>query len=58
MWQNTFWEDDPGGEPLTYLCRLRTCANKIVTIAYNAKVFVLALYSEQRDIIKMSGRAD
>jgi hypothetical protein len=39
--KRTFSEDDPVGDLLTYLCRLRTWANKIVAIAHNAKAFDL-----------------
>jgi hypothetical protein len=39
--KHTFWEEDPVGDLLTYLCRSRPWANKIVAIAHNAKAFDL-----------------
>ena len=38
--KHSFW-DDPVGDMLTYLCKPRTWANKIVAIAQNAKAFEL-----------------
>jgi hypothetical protein len=35
--ENTFWEEDPVVDLLTYLCQPRHLANKIVAIARNAK---------------------
>jgi hypothetical protein len=39
--ENTFCEDDPVGDLLTYLCRPQQWANKIVAIAHNTKDFDL-----------------
>jgi hypothetical protein len=50
--KHTFWEDDPVGDLLTYLCRPRPWANKIVAIAHNAKAFDLHLILNRAILLK------
>jgi len=38
--KHSFW-DEPGGDLLTYLCKPRPWANKVVAITHNAKAFDL-----------------
>jgi hypothetical protein len=37
--KHTFWEEDPVGDLLTYLCKPRPWANKVVAIAHNDKAY-------------------
>jgi hypothetical protein len=38
---NTFWEDDPVGKLLNFLCKPRPWAKKVVANAHNAKAYAL-----------------
>ena len=49
--------DDPEGDMLTYLCKPRPWANKIVAIAQRQDVR-LAFHSEQYDHLEMEARSD
>ena len=35
---HAFW-DDPVGDLLTYLCKERSCCEKVIAVAHNAKDF-------------------
>jgi G:T-mismatch repair DNA endonuclease (very short patch repair protein) len=60
--KHTFWEEDPVGDLLSYLCRPRPWANKIIAIAHNAKAFDLhfilnrAILLEWRPELIMNGQ--
>jgi len=49
--KHSFW-DDPLGDMLTYLCKPRPWANKIVAIAHNAKAFDLHLILNRAIMLK------
>jgi hypothetical protein len=48
----TFWQEDPVGEMLTFLCQPRPWDNKIVAIANNAKAFHLHFILNRAIIMK------
>jgi hypothetical protein len=50
--KHSFWEDDPVGDLVTYLCRPRPWANKIVYIAHNAKAFDLHFILNRAILLK------
>jgi hypothetical protein len=50
--KHAFWDDDPVGDLLTYLCRPRPWANKIVAIAHNAKAFDLHFVLNRAILLK------
>jgi hypothetical protein len=49
---NTFWEEDPVADLLTYLCETRPWANKVVAIAHNAKAYNLHFILNRTIILK------
>jgi hypothetical protein len=58
--KHSFWED-PVGDLLTYLCKSRPWANRVITIAHNAKAFDLqfilsrAIFLKWRPKLIMNG---
>jgi len=49
--KHKFWEDTVG-DLLSYLCGPRSCANKIVAIAHNAKAFHIHFILNRAILIK------
>jgi hypothetical protein len=58
--KHSFWED-PVGDLLTYLCKTRSWANRVIAIAHNAKAFDLqfilsrAIFLKWRPELIMNG---
>jgi hypothetical protein len=49
---NPFWEENPVGDLLTYLCETRPWANKVIAIAHNAKAYDLHFILNRSIILK------